>query len=236
MKRKVIFFDMGNTLLHFHNGDPDEVKDNFGIVLLTDYLKQFCPTISVDEVKGGFYNVWMNKIDLRKVTLTEYPIESLLNEFLSTYQVQLTLKECIEAIDHFYTGYREQLYTEEFLRETLEELRNRGYRLGVISNTCYFDEVMKHCFRVANIFDLFETYTFSYEIGICKPRMEIFQAALSKMHVNPSDCIMVGDNNRVDLKPAIELGMKAILLDRTNSQSDKEVMKINSIREILKYL
>lgn len=227
---------MGNTLLHFHNGDSDEGKDNCGIVLLTDYLKQFCPMISVDEVRVGFYNVWMNKMNLRKVTLIEYPIESLLNEFLSTYQVQLTIKECIKAIDLFYTQYREQMYTEDFLRETLIELRNRGYRLGVISNTCYFGEVMKHCFRQANIFDLLETYTFSYDIGICKPRKEIFQAALSNIRVNPSDCIMVGDNYRVDLQPAIELEMNAILFDRTNSQRDLEVMKIKTIREILTYL
>lgn len=204
--------------------------------MLTDYLKRFCPTLSIDEVRIGFYNVWMSKIDSRKVTLTEYPIDSLLNEFLSTLQVQLTNKECIEAIDHFYTEYRQQLHTEDSLRETLIELRNRGYRLGVISNTCYFDDVMKHCFARANIFELFETYTFSYGIGICKPRVEIFQTALTKMHVDPSDCLMVGDNYKVDLESALELGMNAILYDRMNSQNDKEIMVITSIRELLTYL
>lgn len=236
MKRKVAFFDMGNTLFHFHNGDSDEVKDHFGLLLLTDYLRQFCSTISIDEVKTGFYDIWMRKIESRKVTLTEYPIDSLLNDFLSTHQVQLTHNECIEAIDYFYTEYREQMLTEDYLRETLIELRNRGYRLGVISNTCYFDDVMKHCFERANVFDLFETYTFSYGIGICKPRLEIFQTALSKMCVDSSDCLMIGDNYKVDLEPALELGMKAILYDRMSSQNDKEVMKVTSIRELLAYL
>lgn len=116
------------------------------------------------------------------------------------------------------------------------ELRNRGYRLGVISNTCYFDDVMKHCFERANVFDLFETYTFSYGIGICKPRLEIFQTALSKMRAVSSDCLMIGDNYKVDLEPALELGMKVILYDRMSSQNDKEVMKVTSIRELLTYL
>lgn len=40
-KIKVVFFDMGNTLLHFHTGKSDDEKDIEGLKILTQYLNKF---------------------------------------------------------------------------------------------------------------------------------------------------------------------------------------------------
>ncbi|WP_238918959.1 hypothetical protein [Clostridium sp. YIM B02555] len=92
---KVIFFDMGNTLLHFHHCKSDDDKDEQGLTYLTKYLNRFNSNITIDEVKNGFFKRWMHGIEDRSRTFKEYPIDVFLNGFLAKYNVELNLNEFI---------------------------------------------------------------------------------------------------------------------------------------------
>lgn len=236
---KVIFFDMGNTLLHFHYGKSDDEKDMQGLIYLTEYLNKFNTKIKLDEVKQGFYENWMEGIKERRVTLTEYPIEDFLNNFLRKYEFSLKLEQCIEAINLFYTDYREQVYFEKDIYDTLKTIKDKGFKIGVISNTCYYDEVMKECFRKASIYDLIDSFTFSYSLRIGKPNKEIFKTAFETMKITPVEAVMVGDNLESDIKPALDLGMKTIWLNHKNNRINSEIVpdiEISCVSELLKYI
>lgn len=129
---KAIFFDMGNTLLHFHYGKSDEEKNEIGIGYLTNFLKQYNNQIELDDVKKDFYDEWQKVMPLRKINHMEYPVEDYLNGFLKRYDVELDLKTCIKALDIFYTEYRNNVWIEEGLHQTLTDIKNKGYRIGVI--------------------------------------------------------------------------------------------------------
>ncbi|MGL5755474.1 MAG: HAD family hydrolase, partial [Paraclostridium sp.] len=176
--------------------------------------------INLKDVEENFFEVWMDKIKDRKVTFKEYPIEDFLNLFLKKYNVELNLNECIEAINLFYTEYRENVCFENTIHHTLKIVKDMGYKIGVISNTCYYEEVMKECFKKAEIFEFIDCFIFSYSLKCGKPDKEIFRNALEKMNVLPNECIMIGDNLNVDIKPAQELGMNTIWL---NNPSNKEL-------------
>lgn len=236
---KVIFFDMGNTLLHFHYGKSDDEKDMQGLIYLTEYLNKFNTKIKLDEVKQGFYENWMEGIKERRVTLTEYPIEDFLNNFLHKYEISLKLEQCIEAINLFYTDYREQVYFEKDIYDTLKTIKDKGFKIGVISNTCYYDEVMKECFKKASIYDLIDSFTFSYSLRIGKPNKQIFKTALETMKITPVEAVMVGDNLESDIKPALDLGIKTIWLNHKNNSINSEIVpdiEISCISELLKYI
>lgn len=236
---KVIFFDMGNTLLHFHYGKSDDEKDMQGLIYLTEYLNKFNTKIKLDEVKQGFYENWMEGIKQRRVKLTEYPIEDFLNNFLHKYEFSLKLEQCIEAINLFYTDYREQVYFEKNIYDTLKTIKDKGFKIGVISNTCYYDEVMKECFRKASIYDLIDSFTFSYSLRIAKPNKQIFKTALETMKITPVEAVMVGDNLESDIKPALDLGMKTIWLNHKNNSINSEIVpdiEISCVSELLKYI
>jgi haloacid dehalogenase superfamily, subfamily IA, variant 1 with third motif having Dx(3-4)D or Dx(3-4)E len=239
MTIKAIFFDMGNTLLHFHYGKSDDEKDMCGLLYLTEYLKKFNSNINLDEVKKGFYENWMDGIKDRKVTFTEYPIEDFLNDFLQKYDVSLNLEQCIDAINLFYTDYREQVYFENNLYDTLKYIKDRGYKIGIISNTCYYDKVMKECFKKANIYDLIDNFTFSYSLRIAKPDKQIFMTAIDTMKVVPGESVMVGDNLENDIKPAFDLGMKTIWLNHKKCHTKNEMkpsIEISCISELIEYI
>lgn len=236
---KVIFFDMGNTLLHFHHGKSDDEKDAEGLIHLTSYLQKFNKNIMIKNVRDDFFNPWMDGIDDRSKTFKEYPIEDFLNPFLKKYNVELTLNECIEGIKLFYTEYIEQVVFEKDILHTLSTLKNKGYKIGVISNTCYYDDVMKECFKKVGIYDCIDSFTFSYSLRIGKPSLEIFKSAMKKMGVSPNEAIMVGDNLRSDVKPALDLGMKAIWFNRNNEVLKGDILpskEIFSLSELVNYL
>ncbi len=238
-KIKVIFFDMGNTLLHFHHGKSDDEKDALGLKYLTEYLNEFNSNITFDEVKNGFFKSWMEGISDRSKTFMEFPIEDFLNAFLADYSIKLNMDECVQAINLFYTEYREQVVFESNLYDTLKEIKAKGYKIGVISNTCYYDEVMKECFKKAGIYALIDNFTFSYSLKIGKPNIKIFKTAIEAMDVLPQEAIMVGDNLTSDIKPALDLGMKAIWLKQKNKKINSEIkphLEIQSVSEILNHI
>ena len=236
---KVIFFDMGNTLLHFHYGKSDEEKDDIGLRLLADYLKEFNEEITLNEIRSDFYNKWMEIMPLRKKLLIEFPIEDYLNGFLHKYNVKLNHSECIKAINLFYTEYKKQLYFENDIVQVLRCIKSEGYKIGVISNTCYYEEIIKDCFKIAKIDNLIDYYTFSYYLRIRKPNKEIFKVALGKANVCPRESIMVGDNIEADIKPALELGLKTVWFNKNNIENKTGIIpdiEITKISEICNYI
>lgn len=236
---KVIFFDMGNTLLHFHYGNSDEEKDEQGLIYLTRYLNKFNSSITIDEVKNIFFKSWIEGMEDRTTTYKEYPIEDFLNNFLSAYNIKLHINECIKAINEFYTEYRENVFFEDNIYDILKSIKDKGYKIGIISNTCYYDEVMKECFKKAGIYELIDNFTFSYSLRIGKPNVKIFKIAIEAMEVFPEESLMIGDNLKSDIKPALDLGMKTIWLNNKNEKVNDKIIpdgEISGIGELLKYL
>jgi glucose-1-phosphatase len=71
-------------------------------------------------------------------------------------------------------------------------LRQAGYRLGVLSNTCELH--WTHCVRQYRIVgDSFAVHALSYQIGAAKPDAAIFRAAAALAGVAPQEIFFVDD-------------------------------------------
>ncbi|MFH1425053.1 MAG: TIGR02253 family HAD-type hydrolase [archaeon] len=90
---------------------------------------------------------------------------------------------------------------------TLEELKKRGHRLGVISNGRSVKQREK--LIKLGLQEFFEVVVISEDIGVRKPEKEIFEKALELAKCSARDAIMVGDKES-DIKPAKELGMVTV--------------------------
>jgi putative hydrolase of the HAD superfamily len=64
-----------------------------------------------------------------------------------------------------------------------------------------------------------------------KPDVQFFSNAIKKSGVEPSEIIYIGDSIKLDLEPALEVGMNAWLIDRNNNHPYCK-RKINSFSEI----
>ena len=91
----------------------------------------------------------------------------------------------------------------------LADLRERGLKLGLVSNTGRdVDEFLAHHSLTIDV-------ALSSRIhGKVKPHPTIFQAVLDRLGVVAEETAMVGDSPEDDLEGARGLGMRAFLVDR----------------------
>ena len=77
----------------------------------------------------------------------------------------------------------------------------------------------------------------SEELGVNKPRKEIFHWAVSSVHAHKRECLMIGDDLEVDVRGAINYGIDAIWYNPENLPSDfHPTYTISDIGELIKIL
>jgi HAD superfamily hydrolase (TIGR01549 family) len=124
----------------------------------------------------------------------------------------------------------------------LEKLRQKGYKIALISNT--------DCFTMRSFFEAgyrkhFDYMALSYETGLLKPDPGIFRLILENLGVKPGEAVMVGDNLKDDVQAALSVGMQAVLM-RRNPEEFKFVpswvekvtyeKEIKDLKELEKFL
>ena len=124
----------------------------------------------------------------------------------------LTLDEAalLEAVRMYARPLREGVSAGPGAVEALAELRERGYRIGLISNTIWPAELHIEDLEEIGILHYLEHLTFSGEIGIWKPNPQIFQHALEALGATPEQSIFVGDNPNEDILGAQHVHMRAV--------------------------
>ena len=92
---------------------------------------------------------------------------------------------------------------------TLAELKDRGYRLGIIANQ---NPGLERRLADWGLLQFFDVICASAEIGYAKPDRKIFEKALKLAGCTAGECVMVGDRLDNDMLPAKALGMKTVWL------------------------
>jgi putative hydrolase of the HAD superfamily len=92
---------------------------------------------------------------------------------------------------------------------TLDALRDRGLKLGLLSNSARdLDEFVGHHGLTV------DAVLTSRAHGKTKPHETIFRRMLELLDVAPRDALMVGDTIEDDVEGATAVGMRAVLVDR----------------------
>jgi len=89
--------------------------------------------------------------------------------------------------------------------DVLAELRG-SYRLAVCSNFTHTPTAHR-VLEAAGLAALLDVVVVSDEVGIRKPRREIFEATLAKLGVEPGEALHVGDNLSADVAGAAAVGI-----------------------------
>ena len=202
---KRIIFDFDNTLVKW----IDEY--NYAI---RDILKK--------------YNV---NADYREVTkiIDEYDSISKYyntNDLLEYLNNKLHLDLSLEIIEDWLNELGTKSYASDELIDLLDYL-SKKYELVILTSWYSVSQIarMKH----ANIYKYFIDV-----IGgdiIKKPNKDAFIKAMGDKKID--ECIMIGDVYDIDIKPALELGMKTIMVsDKLNENTDT-IDDIIKLKEML---
>jgi putative hydrolase of the HAD superfamily len=125
-------------------------------------------------------------------------------------------------------------------KECLQVLKDKGYKLGLISNTGRTPgKVLRQMLREIDLIQYFEELTFSNEIGLRKPHPAPFIHTLKILSAQSSEAVHVGDHLKSDIYGAKNVGMKAILfkpfskLEPVDVEPDAAVESLTSIAEVI---
>lgn len=112
------------------------------------------------------------------------------------------------AVEKRYAFKRDSLQkTEERIVSLLRELKERGYKIGLISN-CFLEEA--EAIRGSVLAPYFDAMLLSCEQGVQKPEREIFERCLAALSVAPEECLYVGDGGSMELETARSFGMNPL--------------------------
>jgi putative hydrolase of the HAD superfamily len=117
--------------------------------------------------------------------------------------------------------------------ETLDALKQRGLVLAVISN---FDSRLLRIIDGLNVGARFAQIFVSSAVGYAKPQPEIFNIALARFGLTPSQALHIGDSEINDLQGARSAGIRALLVDRDLTNHIGSDRRIHSLRQILDHL
>lgn len=168
------------------------------------------------------------------------PIDTLDKEkvFWTTWYEELLkeigVKENVEAIAHkiekeFYFASMCEPFEE--VRTVLAYFKERGYKMGVISDTF---PSLEESIKAMGLGEYFDTYTASEIVGVMKPDPLIYNTALESLGVKAEESIYVDDYD-VEADGARNLGFLAFHIKR-EQEVDTNKWEISSLERIITYL
>jgi putative hydrolase of the HAD superfamily len=140
----------------------------------------------------------------------------------------------------YSSAWEPHTYTDPDAPALMTYLRERGIRIGVLSNTFWPRSWHEEIFRRDGVLDLIDGAVYTSEIGWTKPHPEAFRAAMAAVGVtDPASCVFVGDRPFDDVHGAKSIGMRAVLIPHSNvpafpaATPDAVVSRLADLRPLL---
>ncbi len=199
---KAVTFDAGGTLI-----EPwPSVGDVYARV-----AAEFGHSLAPAKLNAAFSSAWKRRKEF------DYSLPSWRHLVEQVFVLATPLPSAL--FDSLYQRFAEagawRIHSD--VTETLQALRQRGYRMAVISN---WDERLKALLANLRLNDYFEAIVVSVDVGATKPAPEIFKRALQLLNLAPVEVLHIGDSIEEDFAGAHDCGLSALLLDRSGKSKE----------------
>lgn len=221
---KAIIFDLDNTLLNYSLSELDSMQrtlhDHELFVEDDKKWEQFWDTFTKHNFKH-----WM---DFVNNVGTHQSIEDVL---ISSFRDSLNMDHSIhEMLTTTYWNYfcNTCIY-EEGSEEVLHSIQSK-YKLGIISNG--IGAAQRKRLAVGNMNHMFESIVVSDEVGVRKPRKEIFEISLHELRLSSSEVLYIGDSLTDDYQGARNAGIDFCYYNRNGISVPSEYELKYSVRQL----
>jgi putative hydrolase of the HAD superfamily len=197
MAVQAVIFDWGGTLTPWHTIDHE--------ALWLDICARHFPAeraaSMADAIRKAEFALWRQSESSHKSATLDHLFAragvTADEEFLATY----------------FRTWDPHTYTDPDVVPLLRELRGRGIRIGVLSNTMWPRSAHERVFTRDEVLSLIDGAVYSSEIRWTKPHPEAFRAAMTAVGVtDPASCVFVGDRPYDDIYGAKRFGMRGVLI------------------------
>jgi putative hydrolase of the HAD superfamily len=202
---RAVLFDWGDTLFHFAYDEE----------LLTAGWEAGLATLERDDLPdpgqtaGAFREHYLPLLFVPgSLEEVEYP--GMIRELLGGFGVRLDDDELDRFLAAEHAAWAPARQLGAHTHALLDSLRGRGLLTGLVSNAFDPGWLLHRDLADMGIAERLDAAVFSSEVGKRKPHPAIFEAALSRLGVEPDEALFVGDRRYEDVRGAKELGMTTV--------------------------
>jgi putative hydrolase of the HAD superfamily len=209
-KIEAVIFDLGGTLIDWPDWDEDIDRR---WALSYDYLTSTLPARHWPDCDAYVYamrtaekNHWLQVAE-KQTSITP---TGLLYDGFKRLGCQVGEEELLVALDGYARAVNGWAIIFPDTIPTLLELRKRGYRLGLLSNTWWAAEWHNADLAAHGLTSLLDEVVYTSDLPYCKPHPSTFLKVTGLLDVEPARCVMVGDRMIDDISGALGVGMRAV--------------------------
>jgi putative hydrolase of the HAD superfamily len=212
MPLRAILFDIGDTLWHSRAAPPPEEFRRRAAERAADFLAKL--GIHHNDPALVARAAWTAMEDAMRAARSTDWVEPDYGEVsrraLEALGLALTRDQAGALLEATYiSGIEGGKSPFDDAASVLAELRRRGFRLGVVTNRAFGGERFRSDLRDAGLDIGWDVEAVSVEVGYLKPHRAIFEFALTRLGIGPTEGLMVGNSLAEDIAGAQAVGIAA---------------------------
>lgn len=150
--------------------------------------------------------------EMSRTTQRSASIEGLIRKVVEEFGFEVAAESLEQAARFHLDALTPHITHDEDAREVLTALKERGVRIGLLSNTLWPSHFHERLLEEAGIRDLIDARMYSSHMRFTKPHPQAFKEALEAIGLNdPGEAVFVGDRPWDDIYGAKTFGMRTVL-------------------------
>ena len=165
------------------------------------------------QIEAAYRRGWRRCQELYWDSDRDISCRTQIDHFLEALELKITDEAALDALEQAYARAAVEVLPAmvDGAPEVLAEMKRRGLRIGLISNTGRTPGyALREILEQLGLAPFINAMVFSNEHGECKPQQSIFEALLGLLGVDFNQMLFVGDNLYVDILGAQRCGMRAV--------------------------
>ena len=192
MAVRAVIFDWGGTLTPWHLVDHDSL-----------WRSACAPHFPAERVAEVAAAILAAERDLWRATGRSHRSATLAEVF---DRAGVAVTE--EFLASYFETWEPHTFTDPEVAPLMRSLRERGIKVGVLSNTMWPRSAHERLFLRDQVLELIDGAVYSSEIAWAKPHPEAFRAAMAAVGMDdPAGCVFVGDRPYDDVHGAKGAGI-----------------------------
>ena len=202
---EAVLFDWGDTLMEFAY-DPELVGAGQRAGLRAIGADDLA---DADAVTAHFRERY-EPLFWAPGTIEEIEYPGLVRSLLGDFDIAVDDDQLDRFLEAEHAAWAPARVLARDTHALLESLRERGLKLGLVSNAFDPGWLLHRDLEELGIAQRLDFAVFSSEVGKRKPHPEIFERALDALDVEPARALFVGDRLYEDVRGSGELGMTTV--------------------------
>ena len=207
MKFEAVIFDLFGTLVDGFVSSGSQTTADLATTLGAPY--------------EPFMQVWRQTLDMRSDG-TFQSVEAALAHGCESIGIEVGREQMAKAVAMRLRQITSALNPRPYAVETLEHLKGKSYKTGLLSNCSIEIPIL---WPETPFATLFNAAIFSCRECLKKPDPRIYQLVCERLGVAAEKCLYVADGENFELAAAAQVGLHPVLIQNPARDNAKEILR-----------